>query len=227
MSDLELVIGSKNRSSWSLRPWILLAASEIPFRETRVPYHLLDWRERVRALSPNGKVPALRRGGLVISESIAIAEYVAELFPEKGLWPADREERAVARSLAAEVHAGFAGLRRDLNMDVTARISLGELGDDTRGDLARAEKIWAERLEASGGPFLFGGFGVVDAMFAPFACRFATYGVEAGPAGRRYTRELLALPAMQRWIAEAAREVAEEPAVLGPGQPAGEPAPAG
>jgi len=217
--ELELVIGSKNHSSWSLRPWLLLAGSDIPFREVRVPYHLLDWHARIRALSPNGRVPALRHGGVVVSESIAILEYVAELHPERGLWPESRAARAIARSLAAEVHAGFAALRRDLDMNVSARLSSGPLPDETRADQARLEQIWAERLDASGGPFLFGRFGAVDAMFAPFACRFVTYGVTPGPAGARFMEAVLGLPAMQRWIADAARETADEPAVSGPGQP--------
>jgi glutathione S-transferase len=217
--ELELVIGSKHRSSWSLRPWLLLAASGIPFRETRIPYHLLDWHARVRAASPNGKVPALRRGALVISESLAIIETIAELHPELELWPADRDQRALARSLAAEVHAGFAALRRDLTMYAGARVQIGPLADDTRADIARFEQIASERLDAAGGPFLFGRFGAVDAMFAPFTCRFVTYGVDPGPAASRYGQMVQALPAMQRWITDAAREIAEEPAVLGPGQP--------
>jgi glutathione S-transferase len=218
MTDLELVIGSKNRSSWSLRPWLLMTAAGVPFRETRIPYHLGDWHEQVRALSPNGRVPALRRGPLALSESLAIAEYVAELFPDRRLWPENREVRAVARSFAAEMHAGFAALRRDLTMDVTARIALGPLPDETRAELARVEEIWALCFTLSRGPFLLGSFGIIDAMFAPLVLRFATYGVAPGPAGARFADAVLALPAMQRWIADAAREVAEEPAVLGPGQ---------
>lgn len=216
--ELELVIGSKNRSSWSLRPWILLSAAGIPFRETRVPYHLVDWHERVRPLSPNRKVPALRHGELVVCESLAILEYAAELFPDRSVWPEARADRALARSQAAEVHAGFAALRRDLTMNVSGRVSPGPLPDETRADQARLEQIWAERLSASGGPFLFGRFGAVDAMFAPFALRYQTYGVTPGPAGARFVEAVLALPAMQRWMADAAREVAEEPAVTGPGQ---------
>ncbi len=216
--DLELVIGSKNRSSWSLRPWLLLSAAGIPFRETRVPYHLLDWHERVRALSPNGKVPALHHGELVVCESLAIIEYVAELFPDRGVWPEPRADRALARSLAAEVHAGFAALRRDLILNVSARVAPGPLPDETRADQARLEQIWSERLTASGGPFLFGRFGAVDAMFAPFVLRYQTYGVTPGPAGARFTEAVLSLAPIQRWIADAAREVAEEPAVTGAGQ---------
>jgi glutathione S-transferase len=216
--DLELVIGSKNRSSWSLRPWLLLSTAEIPFRETRVPYHLLDWHERVRTLSPNGKVPALRHGELVVCESLAILEYAAELFPDRGIWPAVRADRALARSLAAEVHAGFAALRRDLILNVAARVSPERLSDEARADQTRLEQIWSERLDQSGGPFLFGRFGAVDAMFAPFALRYQTYGVTPGPAGARFMEAVLSLPATQRWIADAAREVAEEPAVTGPGQ---------
>lgn len=216
--DLELVIGSKNRSSWSLRPWLLLSTAGIPFRETRIPYHLLDWHERVRQLSPNGKVPALRHGELVVWESLAILEYAAELFPDRGVWPEPRADRALARSLAAEVHAGFAALRRDLPLDVSARISRGPVSEEARADQDRLEQIWSERLAASGGPFLFGRFGAVDAMLAPFALRYQTYGVTPGPAGARFMEAVLSLPAMQRWIADAAREVAEEPAVIGPGQ---------
>lgn len=216
--DLELVIGSKNQSSWSLRAWLLLSAAEIPFREARVPYHLVDWHERVRALSPNGKVPALRHGELVVCESLAILEYAAELFPDRGVWPGARADRALARSLAAEVHAGFAALRRDLPLDVSARLSRGPLSDEARADQARLEQIW-EHVDASGGPFLFGQFGAVDAMLAPFALRYQTYGVTPGPAGARFMKAVLSLAPMQRWIADAAREVAEEPAHLGPGQP--------
>jgi glutathione S-transferase len=205
---IELVIGSKNYSSWSLRPWLALTHAGIPFRETVISFHQPDWREQVHALSPNGKVPLLRDGELQLWESLAILEYVAERFPDARLWPDDPSARAVARSVSAEMHAAFANLREQCTMNIVARTTVA-LSEKTRAEIARIESLWADcRTRFGGGDFLFGRFSVADAMFAPVVTRFVTYGISVTPATRAYMDHVLALPAMQQWIAGAQAEAA-------------------
>lgn len=209
-SDLVLILGNKNLSSWSLRPWVLLRHAGIPFRERVLPFETPGWRTAIEALSPSRRVPALHHGDLVVWDSLAICEYVAELFPEAKLWPEDRAARALARSVSAEMHSSFASMRRDMSMDVMARVPRRAMSRETEDDVRRVLTLWSEcRKSASAGPFLFGAFSVADAMFAPVAWRFRTYDVAIeDAAARAYCDTLLTLPAMKEWERAAAAEVA-------------------
>lgn len=213
-SDLVLILGNKNLSSWSLRPWVLLRHAAIAFRERVLPFEMPGWRTAIEALSPSRRVPALHHGDLVVWDSLAICEYVAELFPEAKLWPEDRAARALARSVSAEMHAGFASMRRDMSMDVMARVPRRAMSRETEDDVRRVLALWSEcrgRAASAGasGPFLFGAFSVADAMFAPVAWRFRTYDVAIeDAAARAYRDTLLTLPAMREWERAAEAEVA-------------------
>jgi glutathione S-transferase len=213
--ELSLVIGNKRLSSWSLRPWLLLVHAGIAFQEVLVPFHLPDWAARVRARSPAGKVPALIDGDLTIWESLAICESLAERFPDAKLWPADARARAIARCASAEMHAGFSDLRRECPMDVVRKPGPRAISDRASSDVARVIALWATCRGAfgGGGPFLFGDFSIADAMFAPVATRIVTYALPVDPMARAYVDTIYALPAMQRWFAEAAHErfPAEDP----------------
>ena len=223
MSDatLLLTLGNKNLSSWSLRPWVLLRQAGIAFDERVLLFETPGWRETILALSPSGRVPALQDGDVTVGDSLAICEYVAELFPDKQLWPEDRAARALARSVSAEMHSGFAAMRRDLSMDVMARFARRPLSRETENDVTRVLDLWAQcrarPTSREGGPFLFGRFSIADAMFAPVAYRFRTYDVEVTePSARAYLEALLALPAMQEWEGAAAAEVTALAAAPGP-----------
>jgi len=210
---MKLVIGNKNYSSWSLRPWLLLEHLAIPFEEVRIPLYTPESRPMLLAHSPSGKVPALIDGALTIWDSLAICEYVAELDGGRAAWPADRTARALARSVSAEMHSGFATLRELMPMNVRGRDRHVAQTDALREDIARVQQIWTtcRARAASDGPWLFGRFSIADAMFAPVACRFRTYGVACDGAAGAYLATLLDHPAMQRWAAagEAESEVVE------------------
>jgi len=209
-----IVLGNKNLSSWSLRPWVLLRHAEIPFRERVLPFEAEGWRDAIVALSPTRRVPVLHDGELVVWDSLAICEYVADAFPGARLWPTDRSARAVARSVSAEMHSGFPNMRRDLSMDVVARLPRRPFARETEDELVRVQGIWTEcRARAAGlsgedaGPFLFGRFSIADAMFAPVVWRFRTYGIELSGEARAYSDTMLALPAMREWEQAAIAEV--------------------
>jgi glutathione S-transferase len=206
MSDFELFIGNKNYSSWSFRPWIALKHKSIPFRETLVPFDFKNGNPAFAAFSPSGKVPVLKDGDLTVWDSLAILEYVADLFPEKGLWPADLASRARARSISAEMHSGFPALRSECSMNM--RRTAGALGvsDAVKREVERIVSIWTECLEASSGPFLFGDFTIADAMYAPVVSRFATYRLTDNPVAARYGEALTATAAWQAWETEALKE---------------------
>ena len=218
--DLLLILGNKNLSSWSLRPWLLLRHAGASFQERVLPFETPGWHDAIAALSPSRRVPALHHGDLAVWDSLAICEYVAELFPAAKLWPHDRALRALARSVSAEMHSGFANLRRDMSMDVVARVPRRAMSRETEDDVRRVLDLWSEcRARVAGlgeGPFLFGGFSVADAMFAPVAWRFRTYDVAIDDVvARAYLETLLALPAMKEWEADAEAEVAALRAVAG------------
>lgn len=213
-NDLELVIGNKNLSSWSLRPWVLLRHAGLPFRERVLLFETDGWRDAIDALSPTGRVPVLHHGELVVWDSLAICEYVAETFPGARLWPSDRALRAIARSVSAEMHSGFASLRHDMSMDVVARHPRRTMSHETDVDVARVEAIWTECLARAAtlrgedeGPFLFGRFSIADAMFAPMVWRFRTCDVVLTEGARAYQATMLALPAMREWEEAAIAEV--------------------
>jgi glutathione S-transferase len=212
--DLLLVLGNKNLSSWSLRPWLLLRHAGLPFRERVLPFETDGWRDAIVALSPSGRVPVLHHGDLVVWDSLAICEYVADAFPDARLWPADRAARAVARSVSAEMHSGFASMRRELSMDVVARHPRQAKSRETQDDVDRVQALWTECLARAAtmrgndaGPFLFGRFSIADAMFAPVIWRFRTYDVAVADAGRADYETMLAIPAMKEWEEAAVAEV--------------------
>jgi glutathione S-transferase len=204
--SLILYVGSKRYSSWSLRPYLALAHTGASFETRTILFGQPGTRDEIAKVSPSGRVPVLHHDGLVIWDSIAICEYAHELFPEAGLWPEDRARRARARTLSAEMHAGFAALRQNMPMNLDASKPGQGHVPEALADARRVQAIWREALEASGGPFLFGAFTIADAMFAPVTTRFVTYGVELDPASRAYVDAVAALPAMKQWRADAERE---------------------
>jgi glutathione S-transferase len=203
---LTLYVGTKRYSSWSLRPYLALAHAGAQFETRTILLDRPESKAEIAKVNPAGKVPVLYDGELAIWDSLAICEYVAELFPAAQLWPADRAQRAQARALAAEMHSGFAALRQNMPMDVCAsKPGVGHT-PEALADARRVMAIWREQLAASGGPFLFGAFTIADAMFAPVTTRFTTYGVELDAVCRGYVDAIAALPAMQDWRRDAAAE---------------------
>ena len=199
---LKLVIGNKNYSSWSMRPWLALRANDIAFDEIFIPLYTGDTdKKRILGFTPAGKVPALLDGDATIWDSLAIIEYAAERFPQTRLWPEDRAGRAHARSISAEMHSGFAALRNECGMNLHRPVGAIPLSAQARADIARVEQIWAECRERYGkfGPFLFGSFGGADAMFAPVVHRFRTYAIAVVPVVRDYMDAMMSLPAFQEW----------------------------
>ena len=206
---LTLVIGNRNYSSWSLRPWVYLAHHGIRFEERRVALYQPGSREALLEHAPTGLAPSLQDGEVRVWESIAILEYLSERFPATRGWPADAAARAHARSISAEMHAGFRNLRQALPMNCRRVVPAREWPAEVQADIDRIAAIWTgcrEKQTVRPGDFLFGHFGVADAMFAPVAFRFRTYSVALPPAARAYCDALLALPAMQAWLAGAVAE---------------------
>jgi glutathione S-transferase len=204
MAALTIVIGNKNYSSWSLRGWLAVekvAQSGAETREIVVPLDQPDTRARILEHSPSGRVPALRHGDVVVWDSIAIAEHLAEAFPDAQLWPADRAARAHARSVSAEMHSSFGELRACMPMNVRARLPGRGRTPGSLRDIERVRAIWTDCRErfGAGGPFLFGRFSIADAMYAPVVFRFRTYGVRLDTRLAEYSAAMLAHPAMQAW----------------------------
>jgi glutathione S-transferase len=199
---LKLVIGNKNYSSWSMRPWLALRANDIAFEEIFIPLYTGDAdKKRILSFTHSGKVPALIDGDVTVWDSLAIIEYVAERFPEARLWPEDRARRAHARSISSEMHSGFMALRNECGMNLHRPVRPIALSDDARANVARIEQIWMDCRARYGelGPFLFGTFGAADAMFAPVVHRFRTYAIAVAPQARAYMDTMMALPAFQEW----------------------------
>jgi glutathione S-transferase len=215
-APLVLVIGNKNYSSWSLRPWLALAVPGIPFEEIRIPLYEAASKAEILRHSAAGKVPVLKHGELVVWESLAICEYVAERFPEAQLWPADPAARAIARAASAEMHAGFIALRSNMPMNLRAHKPGRGRARGVQEDVDRVTGLWRELRGrfGAGGDFLFGRFSIADAMFAPVVSRFRTYEVPLDPVTRHYADAVWALPALQRWreaaLAESERIAASE-----------------
>jgi len=205
---LTLIIGNKNYSSWSLRPWLLLRHHGIAFDEVRLPLDTPEFANGIARFSPSRRVPVLHRGDLVIWDSLAICEYANEAFLDGRGWPADAAARAVARSASAEMHSGFQALRNALPMNIRKRASQFEVPADAKADVARISQLWRDCRArfGAGGAFLFGEFSIADAMYAPVALRFQSYGVEVGDVERRYMDALIELPALREWIAAAQAE---------------------
>jgi glutathione S-transferase len=214
VASLTLVIGNWNYSSWSLRPWIALRQSGLDFAVERIPLYAAGTKERILAHSGAGLVPVLHEGDTPIWESLAICERVAELAPGARLWPAHALTRAVARSVATEMHGGFPAVRATLPMNFRARAPrTPSLSEDARAQIRRIEEIWTSCRQRFGamGPFLFGGFTIADAMYAPVVSRFRTYGVALGPLAQAYADAIWATPAMQEWGTQAAQETERMP----------------
>ncbi|HJO69403.1 MAG TPA: glutathione S-transferase family protein [Rhodospirillales bacterium] len=206
MDKITLVIGNRNYSSWSLRAWLAMTQAGIPFVEVLIPLWEGDWDSEIARRSPSCRVPVLEEGGRTVWETLAIIEYLHERFPDRGLWPANAEARAVARAVSAEMHAGFAALRAHMPMNLRKSLPGRGRGPGVADDIARIEAIWGDCRHrfGDGGPFLFGAFSAADAMYAPVATRFATYGVELDAACGAYRDTVMALPALGAW-SEAAR----------------------
>ncbi|KKB10807.1 glutathione S-transferase [Devosia geojensis] len=217
---LTLHIANKNYSSWSLRPWVLMKTLGIPFEEKLHPFAPDTNYEAFRAFSPTGKVPCLIDGGTTVWESLAIVEYLAESHPQ--VWPADRQARAFARSVSAEMHGGFSSLRNICTMNCGLRVELKDVPPALASDIARIDEIWSEGLARFGGPFLAGdSFTAADAFFAPVAFRVQTYGLQLSPAAAAYGERLRALPAMVEWYEAGIAETWREPGHEAEAQAAG------
>lgn len=208
-----LYIANKNYSSWSLRPWVLMRTLDIPFEECLVPFATRPARDTFRKFSPNGKVPCLHDESVIVWDSLAIVEYLAERHAQ--IWPSDPHARAFARCAAAEMHSGFEALRRCYAMNCGLRVRLRRSEPALKDDLERLQQLWQSGLRRFGGPYLAGRhFSAADAFFAPVAFRIQTYDPTLTPVAMEYAHRLLALPAMQRWydaaIAETWRDEAHE-----------------
>ncbi len=212
---LTLVIGNKNYSSWSMRIWVLMRQTGIAFTERLLRFDSFDadseFHQSLRSLNPAGKVPVLLDGSLAVWDSLAIAETLAERFPELHLWPADPSARARTRSVVAEMHSGFTSLRSHCGMNIEAQLhDAGALiwrdQPGVRADVARLVQMWSELLDQHGGPMLFGAFSIADAFFAPVCMRLNTFGLPVPAEIQAYVDRVTALPAVQQWIAEALEE---------------------
>jgi glutathione S-transferase len=200
-----LVIGNKRYSSWSLRPWVLMRHFGLPFEEKLVPLDQPTTSQDILKFSPSAKVPALIDDSLVIWDSLAICEYLNEKFPEKKMWPTDVAWRARARSVASEMHSGFALMREHLSHDIQKKLKNFDWSV-AKDDVNRVMQIWRACLKLSGGPFLFKNFSIADAMYAPVVNRFITYGVETDAVCSAYIKTMRELPAHKQWIDEAMNE---------------------
>jgi len=209
----QLYIANKNYSSWSMRPWLVLKAFNLPFEEILLPFprerNTGTFKQDVLAINPNGKVPVLLDHDLMLWDSLAICEYLAERHPEQHLWPQEFKQRARARCIAAEMHSGFAGLRNACGMNI--RVHLADIGqrlwqDDAalRDDVARIEQIWSQRPDVNG--FLCGDFSIADAFYAPVVTRLMTYALPVSESAQQYMQTLLQYPAMKLWIEGALKE---------------------
>ncbi|MFM2240750.1 MAG: Glutathione S-transferase YfcF [Pseudomonadota bacterium] len=212
---IQLYIGNKNYSSWSMRPWVLMRQAGIDFEEVMVRFDGFTpesrFKQVVSSITPVGKVPVLVHEGLVVWDTLAIAEYVAELFPEKSLWPPGRAERARARSVCAEMHSGFTGLRSACPMNIEARLPVvGALALRDKpavgADLQRIVELWSGLLTDHGGPMLFGHFSVADAYFAPVVMRLITYALPVPDEVAAYMSRVCALPGVKAWVEGARAE---------------------
>jgi glutathione S-transferase len=212
MAEFTVVIGNKNYSSWSLRGWLMARIAGIEFEEIVIPLDLPETQAAIRKHSPSGRVPVLLHRGLAVWDSLAIAEYLNDIKPEVGLWPASAAARAHARSISTEMHAGFMELRNNMPMNIRASYPGKGMTPAVRADIERITSIWRDCRKRFSGAFqkddgfLFGAFGAADAMFAPVVTRFRTYGVKLDTDSDAYCNAVLAQPAMKEWIDAAKHE---------------------
>lgn len=206
MEKLTLYIGNKNYSSWSFRPWIAMTAASVPFEEVLIPFDFPAGNPKFRPISPTGRVPVLHHGDVRVWESLSIIEYLAELFPDKGLWPKAAADRAVARSISMEMLSGFRALRNACPMNIRRPKRAIDLPEGVMDDVARISAIWRELRRKSGGPFLFGTFTGADAMFAPVVNRFDVYDLVADADTLAYMAAMKSHPAWLKWQEAALAE---------------------
>jgi glutathione S-transferase len=208
MAGYTLVIGNKNYSSWSMRPWVLLKQLGIAFDEKRLRFNSDEWNAEIERWSPSRLVPVLWRGDQSVWDSLAIMETLNEWHPEKDVWPRDGAARAFARSISAEMHSGFRDLRAAMPMNIRASHPGKGMSVEVQANVTRIESLWREARErfGSAGPFLFGGFGAADAMYAPVVMRFRTYAVKLEPVSARYCETMLSAPGVRAWIEGALEE---------------------
>jgi glutathione S-transferase len=197
---LTLIVGNKNYSSWSLRPWILLKMLDIPFDEIVVPLYGPGSKEKLLQYSKKGQVPVLKDDELTVWDSLAIMEYIAECNPSKQAWPKDKTDRANARCVSAQMHSSFNAIRNTLPMNCSKQMKFTDINADLQQDIDDVCAIWQGCLSQSNGDFLFGDFSIADAMYAPVVLRFDSYGIEVGEQQKAYMNKMLALPQMQQWI---------------------------
>jgi glutathione S-transferase len=212
---MKLVIGNKNLSSWSLRPWLMLKHAGAPFEEQLIPFEQPDTAARIAQVSPSGRVPVLIDGALTVWDSLAIGEYLHDKFPLARLWPENAAARAIARSVSAEMHSGFPDLRSDLSMHMRSVLKPRKLRPEVAANIARIIDLWTDCRARFGakasGPFLFGSFTIADAMYAPVVSRFRTYAVDLTGPAKDYAAAVWALPALQEWHAAAQKETFAAP----------------
>jgi len=208
MAGLTLVIGNKNYSSWSMRPWVLMRQLSIAFEEKKLRFNSTEWDAEIARWSPSQLVPVLWRGEQSVWDSLAVMETLHEWHPEKNVWPRDAVARAFARSIAAEMHSGFRDLRTHMPMNIRSSHPGKGMTPEVKANIGRIERLWGEARGrfGAGGPFLFGAFSAADAMYAPVVMRFKTYGVALGPEAARYCEAMLAAPGVRAWIDESLLE---------------------
>jgi len=206
-SNLTLVIGDKNLSSWSMRPWLALKASGLDFTEEKLRLDDPSTKKSISRFSPSGRVPVLLHNGLKVWDSLSICEYIAELAPDKKLWPSNPSHRAIARSLVCEMHSGFQALRGQMSMDIQLKMNLKHLTPQTISDVERIVHIWHHSMRTNGGPFLIGEFGIIDAFFAPVVLRFQSYGIKIKDKDcQKYMDNISNQKFVKSWVKEAKLE---------------------
>ncbi|AOY90332.1 glutathione S-transferase [Marinobacter salinus] len=208
MSLNRLVIGNKNYSSWSLRPWLLLREFGIPFSEVKIPLYAEGSKETLLRYSPSGKVPAFCHENITVWDSLAICEFVADLYPEKNIWPPKLEDKALARSVSNEMHSGFFAIRNSLPMNCRKQMVFHPMTESLKSEIDRVCEIWrvCRSRHSEKGPFLFGEFSIADAMYAPIVLRFNSYGITVGSTESEYMSTVLSLSSLKEWIAEGVAE---------------------
>jgi glutathione S-transferase len=208
MAKLKIILGNKNYSSWSLRPWLVLKHLGVPFDEHVIPLDQSSSAEEIRKYSPSGRVPVLIDGNTVVWDSLAICEYLNELFPDRKLWPSDAKARATARSVSAEMHSGFTALRQNLPMKFRDSFPDTKLAPEVKAEIDRIIQLWSDCRShfGSGGPYLFGAFTMADAMYAPVVSRFKTYGVRLAGSAAAYAEAIWSMPEVQAWLTAARAE---------------------
>jgi glutathione S-transferase len=209
MADLTIYLGNRNYASWSLRAWLTLKATGAPFEEVVIPILQPGSKETLLKFSPSGRVPALHHGAIVVWDSLAICDYLADVFPDAGLWPRDAAAKAIARSISAEMHSGFQSLRGQFPMNIRSSFPGRDITPEAQADINRVMAIWRQcrnRYGEGKGDFLFGGFTIADAMYAPVVTRFRTYKFDLEREADAYCDAAMALPAMQEWVAAAKNE---------------------